>query len=221
MNSWTRSWTRWRTWSFNSEQRSGRAGPMWRKFLQLKLVLFLSLAWTMAKAETRVPFDALMPGLTDRAAFVGQTGSGKTTLAEHICRLRPFVVVLDSKGTVEWKGYQLHRRLETLVQSTAPKLVYRPVYDELSSDETVDLFFNWIYQRKNTTLYVDEIYSVAHGDVYPPHYGACLTRGREVGVVVYTATQRPAFVPQIMFSEAEHVYCFYLKMPRDRERVEA
>lgn len=176
---------------------------------------------TKTEAEHRVAFEALMPGPTDRAAFVGQTGSGKTTLAENVCRLRPYVVVLDSKGTVAWKGYELHSSLSTLVASKAPKLIYRPVFEELSSDETMDLFFQWVFQRKNTTLYVDEIYSVAHGDVYPPHYGACLTRGREVGVVVYTATQRPAFVPQIMFSESEHVYCFYLKMPRDRERVEA
>src|SRR6266576_348530 len=166
MNSWTRSWTRSKTWLFNFVQRNERERPIWSKLLRLKLALFLSLAWVRpmaTKAETRVPFDALMPGVTDRAAFVGQTGSGKTTLAEHICRLRPYVVVLDSKGTVDWSGYQLHRTLGTLVQSTAPKLIYRPIYDELTNDETIDLFFNWVYQRKNTTLYVDEIYSVAHG----------------------------------------------------------
>lgn len=168
-----------------------------------------------------VAFESLMPGPTDRAAFVGQTGSGKTTLAEYVCNQRPYVVAFDPKGMVNWKGYVVHTKLETLTQDPSPKLTYRPSYEELSSDETMDLFFQWVFQRRNTTLYVDEIYAIAHGDSYPPHYGACLTRGREVGVVVYTATQRPAFVPQIMFSESEHVYCFFLKMPRDRERVEA
>lgn len=198
---------------------------MLKQLAVLKLLVLATLGATTApmatKTEARVAFDSLMPGVTDRAAFVGQTGSGKTTLAENICKLRPYVVVLDPKGTVNWQGYELHRNLDSLTQSKAAKLTYRPVYDELANDETMDLFFRWVFERRNTTLYVDEIYAVAHGDVYPPHYGACLTRGREVGVVVYTATQRPAFVPQIMFSESEHVYCFYLKMPRDRERVEA
>lgn len=166
-----------------------------------------------------------MPGPTDRAAFVGQTGSGKTTLAEHILRLRPYVVALDPKGTL-WgnrgsnlKGYELHTSLATLCEARAPKLIYRPMHEELSNPDTMDLFFQWVFRRRNTSLYVDEVYAIAQGDSYPPFYGACLTRGREVGVVVYSATQRPARVPQIMFSESEHVYCFHLKMPRDRDRV--
>lgn len=170
--------------------------------------------------NTSIPLQALMPGPTDRAAFVGQTGSGKTTLAEYVCSLKPYVVALDPKGMLNWRGYELHSTLDSLTQSAAPKLIYRPVYDELQDPETMDLFFQWVYRRRNTALYVDEIYAVAKGDVYPWHFGACLTRGREVGVTVYTATQRPARVPQIVFSESEHVYCFFLKMPRDRDRMD-
>jgi hypothetical protein len=166
-----------------------------------------------------IPFESLMPGETDRAAFVGQTGTGKTTLARYVCAQRPYVVVLDPKGVIGWKFYEVHSRLEPLTQSRSPRLIYRPVYDELQDPETMDLFFQWVFRRKNTTLYVDEVYAVARGDVYPFHLGACLTRGREVGVVVYCATQRPARVPQIVFSESEYVYCFRLKLPQDRERM--
>ena len=166
-----------------------------------------------------IPLDQLMPGPTDRAAFVGQTGSGKTTLAQELCKLRPYVVALDPKGMLHWKGYEVYQRLESLVKSDKPKLIYRPVYDELQDPETMDLFFQWVFRRRNTTLYIDEVYAIARGDVYPFHLGACLTRGREVGVVVYAATQRPARVPQIIFSESEHVYCFRLKLPQDRERI--
>jgi hypothetical protein len=183
-------------------------------------LLILALVASPDVAKRDVPFESLMPGPTDRAAFVGQTGSGKTTLAEYVCSQRPYVVVLDPKGRIAWQGYEIHTRLEKLKESKAPRLIYKPVYEELQDPDVMDLFFQWTFRRGNTALYVDEIYAIARGDVYPFHLGACLTRGREVGVVVYSATQRPARVPQIVFSESEHVYCFKLKLPQDRDRME-
>lgn len=163
--------------------------------------------------------EAIAPGPTDRAAFVGQTGSGKTTLAQEVCKLRPWVVAFDPKGMLEWAGYERHERLAELTKAKAPRLIYRPVYEELADDETVDAFFEWIYERRNCVLYVDEVFAIAHGDVYPWFFGACLTRGRERGIVVYIASQRPSRVPQVMLSESEHIYVFNLKLPQDRERV--
>lgn len=165
-------------------------------------------------------FEELMPGDTDRAALVGQTGCGKTTLARYLCSQRPYVVVLDPKGLIDWPGYKVYRQLSHLTNATEARLVYRPVYEELQDAETVDAFFEWVYRRQNTTLFIDEVYAIAKGDVFPWHYGACLTRGRELNISVFTATQRPARVPGIVFSESEYVYCFKLKLPRDRERVE-
>jgi ABC-type oligopeptide transport system ATPase subunit len=165
-------------------------------------------------------FDDLLPGDTDRAAFVGQTGSGKTTLARHVLERRHYVVVYDPKGMIRWPGWQVLKRLKDACNSPSARMIYQPSYEELANADAVDAFFAWIYRREHTTVYVDEVYAIARGDVYPYHYGACLTRGREKDIAVYTATQRPARVPQIMFSEAEHVYCFRLKMPQDRQRVE-
>jgi hypothetical protein len=165
-------------------------------------------------------FAELLPGETDRAALVGQTGSGKTTLAEVLCNQRPYVVAVDPKGMLGWDGYHIHTTLEALTQDRYPRLIYRPTYAELHDDEMMDLCFQWVYERQQTTLYIDEIYGIAQGDQYPYHFGACLTRGRERGVVVYCASQRPARVPQVMFSESEHCYIFHLKLPRDQERVE-
>jgi len=163
--------------------------------------------------------EEIAPGMTDRAAFVGQTGSGKTTLAQEVCRLRPWVVAFDPKGMLEWDGYERHERLAALTKAKRPRLIYRPVYDELADEETVDAFFEWVYERRNCVLYVDEVYAIAQGDSYPWFFGACLTRGRERGIAVYIASQRPSRVPQVMLSESEHVYTFNLKLPQDRERM--
>lgn len=172
------------------------------------------------------PLAELLPGPTDRAAFIGQTGSGKTTLARYMLRVHPnpYHVVFDPKGQMDvgkdWPAYTLYSHLDDVARAKEPRVIYRPTYHELTDPEVMDEFFEWVYLRRNTVLYVDEIYAVAKGDTFPEYYGACLTRGRELDICVYTSTQRPARVPQIMFSESEHVYCFFLKMPRDRERVE-
>jgi hypothetical protein len=41
-----------------------------------------------------------------------------------------------------------------------------------------------------------------------------------LGVEVWSATQRPANIPLVAISEAEHVYCFRLQLPQDRSRIE-
>lgn len=161
------------------------------------------------------------PRLTDRALFVGQTGSGKTTLAREMLKFRRFVVVLDAKGTLNWPEYRLIRTLKKLAEAKEPKLLYRPTHDELYDGATIERFFEWVYQRGNTTVYIDEAYAVTDGEQLPRFYHACLTRGRERGIETWSATQRPMRIPQVIMSESEHLYAFRLAMPQDRNKVEA
>jgi hypothetical protein len=164
---------------------------------------------------------AVMPGITDRAVFVGQTGSGKTTFARIVLEQRHYAVVYDPKGMIAWPGWALYKSFPRMVgdRNLPPHVIYRPSYDELESPESIDEFFSWVYRRGNTTVYVDELYAIAKGDNYPYHYGACLTRGRELGISVFSATQRPSRVPQPTLSESEHYYVFRLKLPQDRKRI--
>jgi Cdc6-like AAA superfamily ATPase len=166
----------------------------------------------------------IVPGESDRALIVGQTGSGKTVLSQFLCSYRDQVVVCDPKRRVDWPGYQIHKTLKTLTQSKHAKLVYRPNHDALKNwdggDDEIERFFEWVYRRRNTTLYVDETYLVTKGEEMPRFYHACLTQGRELGIETWSATQRPMNVPQVVMSEAEHVYAFFLRMPQDRRKVE-
>lgn len=175
---------------------------------------------------TRISATDIAPRPSDRAIFVGQTGSGKTTLAEQMCSTRAFVIALDPKGLLKWQGYRRFTTLDGLTKAVdkdprkIPRAIYAPTYNELQDAATIDEFFQWIYLRKNCLVYIDELYAITKNDVYPWHMGACYTRGRERNIETWGATQRPARVPQIVFSESEHVYCFRLRMPQDRDRVE-
>lgn len=171
--------------------------------------------------NTNLTLDELTPRKTDRALFVGMTGSGKTTLAQILLRSRGYVVAVDFKGLLKWPGYEVHTGIGSLARAKAPRLIYRPNYDEIRNEEIQEQVWEWLYRRGNTTVYVDETAAVTEGNVYPFYYGACLMRGREHGIELWSATQRPARIPSIVLSESEHVFAFRLRLPQDRERVEA
>lgn len=178
---------------------------------------------------SELALSAMVPAQSDRAFLAGQTGSGKTVLARYLCSFREYVIVCDPKRRIDWKGYKLVTSLKTLTKLNPKKvthIVYRPDFAAIAgwqngTDDEVERFFEFVYRRGRTTLYVDEAYLVTRGEEIPLYYQACLTQGRELGVETWTATQRPMNVPQVVMSEAEHAYIFRLKLPQDRKKIEA
>ena len=163
--------------------------------------------------------ESIAPRRTDRAVFIGQTGCGKTTLARVLLATRPFVAVYDAKGLLRWNTFTRYTKLEKLMKAKESRLIYAPVAEELRDENFIEGFFRWVYKRRNTTLYVDEVYGVTKRDEIPPSYHACLTRGRELGISTFSATQRPMLIPQVVLSESEHYYIFRLLLPQDRKKM--
>lgn len=162
----------------------------------------------------------LLPKRTERAIFLGQTGSGKTTLARYLLSKRKYVVIYDGKGMIQWPGYKRVTTLKQLVRIDpvkSPKILYQPEINQLSKLQ-VDAFFKWIYIRRHTTCYVDEVYSCIQNGV-PDYYLACITRGRERGIEVWNSVQRPSWIPLNIMTESENYYVFRLILKEDRRRV--
>lgn len=182
----------------------------------------------MPSPTRSVAFAHLVPIPTDRVVLVGQTGSGKTTLARHLLRARRYVVVHDAKGTLHWPGYRVYSTIDQLVREVdrdplgIARIIYRPEAIELRDRGAAEAFCQWVYERRATTLYADELYalSMPWGLEPLPALWACITRGREHGVEVWAATQRPYRIPLAMLSEAEHYYVFRLRDAASRHRVE-
>jgi DNA helicase HerA-like ATPase len=169
-----------------------------------------------------LPLARLLPAYNERALLVGKTGSGKTHFASRALNHYPWAVVLDVKGRLDWPGW---RRVEDLaalrgLRDEDHHVIYRPSFEELADPEALDSFFFWVYKRGNTMLYVDEVLGVASANAIPLHYLACVTRGRELGVGVISATQRPVRVPAVLLSEADAYYVWQLRLPQDRARIE-
>ena len=157
----------------------------------------------------------------DRLFVVGTTGSGKTKLMEKLVPLcGPYLLVHDGKGRIDWPGFHLHRSLDTLFRDTYPWLAYRPPHEAIHSPDAAEPFFEYAFKRGETVVYVDEVRTIAKGDVWPVWYHACVTRGRELGVTMLSGTQRPARVPLELMSETERVIAFRLNLKRDRDRLE-
>jgi len=160
------------------------------------------------------------PRQTDRAFFVGMTGSGKTTLARKLLESRAYAVALDYKRTLNWPEYRLCESLRQLENAKESRLIYRPNMADFDSAENTAKLWEWLYLRGNTTVYVDETALSVDARSLPLFYRACLMQGREHGIEVWSATQRPLDIPSIVGSESENVYAFRLRLPQDRKRVE-
>lgn len=157
---------------------------------------------------------------TGRGVLVGMTGSGKSTLAKLLLDPYRFVAVIDPKGLLNWQGYERVTTLREVLKSRANKIIYAPEANELRNADMIDAFFAWVYHRKNTFLYVDEVYAVSYRNEIPPHYHSILTRGRERGNGLLSATQRPMLIPTVIMSESENWYVFRLNMEGDRKKIE-
>lgn len=171
----------------------------------------------------------------------GRTGSGKTFLAKKYLANYQNVVVLDTKGLVSWpeipdtewtgeekeilknngknENLSMVFKLKDLETADTPKIIYRPPWEELE-EEYFNAFFQWIYRRKNTIVWVDEVMSVCpNPHKIPEFYKAILTRGRQRKTAVWSLTQRPSGIPQIIMSESTHFFVFDLNLPQDREKL--
>lgn len=70
------------------------------------------------------------------------------------------------------------------------------------------------YKRGNRIVFADELYGLTHELGLSDEVNAIYTRGRAMGTGLWSATQRPAYVPRNAYSQATHVF---LSPDPDRE----
>jgi hypothetical protein len=138
------------------------------------------------------------------------------------------VFVIDSKHDPAWGNVVGARYLKTLekVERTRfprdPIVIWRPSGIEANDASNFDAFFSWVYARGNTCLVLDEVSSlVQSAQSYGPGFADIVQRGRVRGITVFYGTQRPAYVPRIIYSESQRFFVSYVSDRRDRETIAA
>lgn len=176
-------------------------------------------------------FSELIPKVGNRVFLSGMTGCGKSVLARHLLAARTDALVLihDAKDEIKWPGYERFTTIEKLIAANPKRAIYAPNIAQLDNPKCWDAFFKFAFfrQRKNfkakkklnTIVYVDEAYAVTDGEVIPFYYKAGLTRGRSLGLEIWSATQRPKNIPQFLMSEVQNTFLFFHQMPQDKQKL--
>jgi hypothetical protein len=130
--------------------------------------------------------------------------------------------VLDPKARInadEWRLRPWDREARMLLQNGEPirTLIRAPIGP--GAEEEWERAYMAVLNAGNCTMYVDEVYGVVETGKPSPYLTAIWTRGRELGIGAYAASQRPVWVPIVMLSEAEHFFMFRLTVGDDRRRM--
>ena len=162
---------------------------------------------------------------SDRVFFTGKTGPGKTYAARFITRSYPRLIVLDPKGTLggpEWGLDPWDKESRRSLKNGRPVRARVTVPFGAEVEEVWEDVFFRVYQAGNCTLYIDEVYGVVLPGTKPsPGLTGIWTRGRELGVGAYAASQRPVWVPLFILTESEHFFMFRLALAEDKQRMSA
>ena len=186
---------------------------------------------TRLVSDRLIKLSSLAPRAGERAVFLGQTGSGKTYLSRSMLGAyigKRQVIILDSKHDSAWSRitgakycYSL-ARVERCKFPRVPVVVWRPSGEEANDYGAFDSLFSWVYRRGNTCLVIDEVSQVVQSaQTFGPGFGDVVTRGRVRGVTTLYGTQRPAYVPRIIYSESQRFFVSYVSDRRDRETIAA
>ncbi len=166
----------------------------------------------------------------EHVSILGPTGSGKSVLALALLPQRRYVVALANKtrdstlaplvrrggGWLRIKGWP-----PPVPPKLAPRVVVWPKPRSLAEAEKVqrEAFYNvldGVYIGGGWCVYIDEAYYLAEILHLRQYMKVLWQQGRSAGTSIVALSQRPAFVPLEMYSEATHVFLF---RTRDRQSL--
>jgi hypothetical protein len=189
----------------------------------------------------------LAPSYSERILFLGSNGTGKTKLSRRLLAAGnyPRWIVLDVKGEFKPEGRDKYEIIRTPKELYAalfpfwpwengwkkhPHIIYRPEV-EFQSGPWLDWVMRTLYkravadfdQRREIPKYpficiVDEaLFMAKTGSVR--WMSACAVTGRSLGIGLWITSQRPAWIPVEVRSEAWRWYVFHLAWEEDEKEV--
>lgn len=163
----------------------------------------------------------------EHVTILGHTGSGKSELARRLLNGRRWTVVLGTKPRDETLDRYVDDGYERLARwppepHVTQAILWPRIRDRsdlaslapLFADALDDIFISGVW-----TVAIDELHYATGRLGLEPHLSDLWEQGRSLGVSLMTATQRPANVPLLAYSQATHLFFARTTDDRDLSRL--
>lgn len=151
-----------------------------------------------------------------RVGFLGFTGSGKTYAAEKFLEQQPRVLIVDSKGRVNFPGYHLTTNPAAAILED--KTIYRPDGKPIPNTFWLDAKEAMI-EKGGGIVYIDELAMVATPNTIPSNLRNLLNTGRELGVGVWYSAQAASEIPNTALRGSDVLILFLNVGASDRDKI--
>lgn len=170
----------------------------------------------------------------EHVSLVGPTGSGKTVLAQAILDRRGHVLYLASKPKDSNLdrlrrppfGFQLERNWPVSQKGwrSGKVLLWPPMQemkDIIREAETVGDMLEGVYREGGWCIVIDELAKVTNDLGHRTRLRLLWQQGRSLGISIVGLTQRPAWVPLELYSQARHIFLWNTNDERDLKTIQA
>lgn len=153
---------------------------------------------------------------------------GKTTLAVEILSIRKWVTALGTKPADDTLDQLVNERGFHLIRKWPPpalrrRVVLWPEFKRASDVSNQAVQFHYaldeIFAAGSWCVYMDEAFYLSKTLGLEKLMKLLWTMGRSLGISIVAGTQRPAWVPLEMWSQASHLFIFRAADRRDLDRV--
>lgn len=166
--------------------------------------------------------------------IVGPTGTGKTTLLLSLLYKRQSVVIFATKPyppkdeintntLAKFARKEHYTKLPIWTPATDRKIVLWPDFrkpgDELKQRRVFGRAMMDIFLHRGWCVAADEIWYHTKRLALEPLFETFLSQGRELGITVAAATQRPSHISLLFYSEPTHFFFYGLTNSSDRKRL--
>jgi hypothetical protein len=170
---------------------------------------------TLSKVSDKPGF--VQPRDDQRLVIVGRTGSGKTQAGAWQLAMRNFDampwIILDYKRDHLLNDINAQNLKLGKLPSKPGLYIVHPMPTD---NDAVEEYMWRIWAHENIGLFIDEGYMLGNSAAFR----ALLTQGRSKRIPMIILSQRPAWLTQFVFSEADYYQVFHLNNKEDRKKLE-
>jgi energy-coupling factor transporter ATP-binding protein EcfA2 len=170
----------------------------------------------------------------EHLSIIGPTGSGKTTLLLSLLHRRSNVAIfatkpyppkdeLESNTLAAYAKKARYTKLPYWTPGNTHKIVLWPSFkrpgDETLQRKVFTKALMDIFVARGWCIAVDELWYHTNRLKLNDLFETFWSQGREQGLTVAAATQRPSHISLMFYSEPKHFFFYRLRNPNDRKRI--